>query len=386
MARSMLSVSSRYIKEGLLIYPKSIRSVEDIEYVGRYGVEALEGGFPLPNNDSIVSTRKMIDFILGLDDDSIVVVLISGGGSSLFEDPLENVSLDELREAYSLLMYKGLNVKEKTIVKKHISKVKGGRLVKYIYPRRCISLILSSVYDDDISAVAGGPTAPDPSTYEDAKNILNYYGIWEYMPTTVERIIMRGIEGELPETPKPGDPLFKNVNNIIVGSGRIGLKMMKAYAESIGYNAFFLTSRLVGEAREMGRMVGSLIEEMYYDYHPIEPPSILLIGGETTVKVRGDGVGGRNQEFLLPIIKIIKDIHGVSVIAFNTDGIDGISPAGGAVIDGCTYNESIKLGLSIDDALNNNDSYTFFSRLGRALISGSTGTDVNDYIIAVITL
>ncbi len=386
MMRGVLDRSEEYVKDGCIIVPKTRFIKADVEYLVNKGVEVLYGGFPLPNNDTINSSNRLLDFIMEIDEEETVIVLVSGGGSSLFEIPYENISLDELVKAYYTMMIHGLNVKERAVVKKHLSKVKGGRLASIIHPRRTVSLVLSSVFDDDISAVASGPTVPDLSTYEDAKNILVYYKLWRIMPTSIERTIMEGIEGLIPETPKPGEPIFDNVDNVIVGSGRIGLKMMRAYAESKGYNVFLLTSRFEGEAREVSKVIGALIEEVYKDNNPIEPPAVLLIGGETTVTLKGDGIGGRNQELLLPLISRIAGMHGVSIIAFNTDGRDGISPAGGAVIDGCTMHEALKYGLSIEDALERNDSYSFFDSLGRALITGDTGTDVNDYIIVLISI
>ena len=386
MMRGLLDKSGRYMRGSCIVVHKARSIKQDVKYLVDNGVEVLYGGFPLPNNETVSSSRRILDFIMNLDKDSILIILVSGGGSSLFEIPYKNISLDDLVKAYYTMMIHGLNVKERAVVKKHLSSVKGGRLASFIYPRRAVSLILSSVFDDDISAVASGPTVPDPTTYEDAKNILTYNKLWHLMPTSIERTIMEGIEGIIPETPKPGEPVFDNIDNVIVGSGRIGLRMMKAYSESKGYNAFLLTSRLEGEAREVGKVVAALVEEIYRDNNPVEPPAVLLIGGETTVTVRGDGIGGRNQELLLPLISRIGGMHGVSIAAFNTDGKDGISPAGGAIIDGCTLDEVLKYGLSIEDALGRNDSYSFFESLGRALITGDTGTDVNDYIIVLISI
>ncbi len=386
MGKALIKYSGKYIKDGYVIVPKTRTLKEDIDFLEENGINVLYGGFPLPNNDTITSSHIILDFIDKLGEDDKLVILISGGGSSLFELPLDNISLDDLAKAYYMMMIHGLNVKERAIVKKHLSKVKGGRLSSHIYPRKAVSLIISSVFDDDISAVASGPTVPDTTTYEDARNILSYYKIWKLLPTTVERTIMEGVEGEIPETPKPGESYFNNITNALVGSGRIGLKTMKAYSQSKGYNVFFLTSRIEGEAREVGKIVGALIEEVYKNNNPIEPPAVILIGGETTVNVRGDGIGGRNQELLLPLIRRIKGMHGVSIVAFNTDGKDGISPAGGAIVDGCTMDEVTRLGLSIEDALERNDSYTFFNNLGRALVTGDTGTDVNDYIVALISI
>ena len=386
MCKAVVDYAGQYMDRGLIIVDKKRVDWRDMNYLRENGVDIQYGGYPFPTKASIESSRKLINLILSAPEDMLIILLISGGGESLFEIPLDGVSINDLSNLYKLCRVRGIVPPDFATVIKHLSKVKGGRLAQFLYPRRTISLIVSPSMGKDVFDVAGGPTIPDETSYEDAKRILDFYNIWEELPTSVSRAIMEGIEGAYPETMRKGDPILKNITNIVVASGKSGLRSMKMYAELKGYNSFILSSRLIGEAREVGQVVASLVEDMYWDNEPIEPPSVLIAGGETSVNVEGDGVGGRNQELLLSIVRRLNGLHGVAVIAFNTDGIDGNSPAAGAVIDGCSLNDALSKGLYPEEFLKNNDSYTFFDRIDRKLVTGSTGTDVNDFIIAVINI
>jgi len=386
MCKAVVDYAGRYLEKGMLIVDKKRVDWRSMNYLRDNGVEVLYGGYPFPNKSSLTSSKKLLNLLLSAPEDKLILLLISGGGESLFELPLDGVSISDLRELYRLCREHGMPPHEFSVVIKHLSKVKGGKLSQYIYPRRAVSLIISPSLGRNVYDVAGGPTLPDETSFEDAKRILDFYGIWDELPTSVSRAVMVGIEGSYPETVRKGDPVFKNIRNIVVASGRSGLKSMKMYAELKGYNTFILSSRLIGEAREVGQVIASLVEDMYWDNAPVEPPSVLLAGGATSVNVRGDGVGGRNQELLLSIVRRLNGLHGVAVIAFNSDGVDGNSPAAGAIVDGCTLRDALKKGLYPEDFLKNNDSYTFFEKLNRVLITGSTGTDVNDFILVVINI
>jgi len=386
MSKALVDYSSQYLEKGLIIVDRKRVSWRVMNYLRNNGIDVLYGGYPLPDKHTFSSSQKLVNFISSAPEDKLVVVLISGGGESLFEIPIADIDADDISFLYKVCRDNAMRPHEFSTVIKHLSAVKGGRFAQYIYPRHGVSLIISQSLGHDIYDVAGGPTLPDESTFEDAKRILEFYGIWDDLPTSITRAIMEGIEGDLPETLRKGDPVFKYMENVVVASGKIGLKSMKIFSELKGYNSFLLSNRLVGEAREIGQVIASLVEDMYWDNEPIEPPSVLVAGGETSVSVRGSGTGGRNQELLLSIVRRISGLHGVAVIAFNTDGVDGNSPAGGAVIDGCTLSDALRKGLYPEDFLRENDSYTFFKYLSRALTTGATGTDVNDFIIVVINV
>lgn len=386
MCKAVVDYAGKHMVKGLVIIDKKRVDWREMNYLRESGVEILYGGYPFPTRDSLSSSKKLVNLILSAPEDMLIIVLISGGGESLFEIPLDGVSIEDLHELYKLCRLHGVFPHDFATVIKHLSSVKGGRLAQYLYPRKTVSLIVSPSLGKEVLDVAGGPTIPDETSYEDAKRILDFYNIWEELPTSVSRAIMEGIEGLHPETIRKGDPIFKNVTNIVVASGKSGLRSMKMYAELKGYNTFILSSRLIGEAREIGHVIASLVEDMYWDNVPVEPPSVLLAGGETSVNVRGGGLGGRNQELLLSIVRRINGLHGVAIIAFNTDGVDGNSPAAGAVIDGCSLSDALGKGLYPEDYLKNNDSYTFFDKIDRRLVTGSTGTDVNDFIIVVINI
>ncbi|MEM1560506.1 MAG: DUF4147 domain-containing protein, partial [Ignisphaera sp.] len=310
-------------------------------------------------------------------------ILISGGGSALFEVPERNVSLDDVGRLAKELMRRGADIFELNTVRKRFSRVKGGKLLRYIRARNIVSLIISDVIGDRLDTIASGPTAPDETSYGDVYSILTRRGLWNEMPETMRSIIEAGLRGELPDTPKSGDPIFSNVHNIIIASNAIALESMARKAEEYGFKSLILTSMVEGEAREVGKVIASIIKNILAYSRPVEKPVAILIGGETVVTVRGKGVGGRNQELCLSLAVSIKGLETVAV-CMGTDGIDGISPAAGAIVDGYTIDEGYRLGLDPIAYLENNDSYTYFSKINRAIITGYTGTNVNDVFLALI--
>ena len=386
MCKAIVDYASHNLRGGLVIADRRRVNWRDMDYLRDNGVEVLYGGYPYPDESTLKASQKLLNLIVSSPEDMTIVVLISGGGESLFEVPLDGIPISDLGELYRMCRSRGIPPHEFSIVTKHLSRVKGGKLAQHLYPRRTVSLIISPSLGKDVMDVAGGPTLHDNTTFDDAKRILEFYNIWDDLPTSVSRAIMTGIEGGYQETIRKGDPVLRNVSNVVVASGRHGLKNMKMYAELKGYNAFILSGRLIGEAREVGQVIASLVEDMYWDNEPVEPPSVLLAGGETSVSVTGPGTGGRNQELLLSIVRRVNNLHGVAVIAFNTDGVDGNSPAAGAVVDGCTLSDALSKGLYPEDYLKDNNSYEFFDRLDRKLVTGFTGTDVNDFIIVVINI
>ncbi|MEM2529229.1 MAG: MOFRL family protein, partial [Ignisphaera sp.] len=281
------------------------------------------------------------------------------------------------------LMRRGADIFELNTVRKRFSRVKGGKLLRYIRARNIVSLIISDVIGDRLDTIASGPTAPDETSYGDVYSILTRRGLWNEMPETMRSIIEAGLRGELPDTPKSGDPIFSNVHNIIIASNAIALESMARKAEEYGFKSLILTSMVEGEAREVGKVIASIIKNILAYSRPVEKPVAILIGGETVVTVRGKGVGGRNQELCLSLAVSIKGLETVAV-CMGTDGIDGISPAAGAIVDGYTIDEGYRLGLDPIAYLENNDSYTYFSKINRAIITGYTGTNVNDVLLALI--
>jgi len=312
------------------------------------------------------------------------MVLISGGGSALFEAPVEGLSLDEVGLVSRLLMANGADIYELNTVRKHLSMVKGGRLLRYI-KGEVVSLIISDVVGDDLSVIASGPTSPDPSTFQEAYTILLKRGVWSRIPESVRNYIVKGLNGEAPETPKPGDPVFKRVRNIIVASNIISLKAMAEEAAKLGYNPMVVTPYITGEAREVGKVVASIVKSVTSHDLPVEKPAALIAGGETTVTVKGKGIGGRNQELCLSISIETRRVDGDFIAAcMGSDGVDGVSPAAGAVVPSRLFSKAVEKGLNPLEYLENNDSYSLFNKLGLTIMTGYTGTNVNDFIVVLI--
>lgn len=377
MALAVEEVLGDLIADGVVIVPKGLKPPR----LDR--IKVMYGSHPVPDEDTINSTKELLK-LCSRGEEETFVVLISGGGSALFELPVEPITLNDLRVLTTQLLKCGADIKEINTVRKHVSMVKGGRLAELLYPSNVVSLILSDVVGDPIEFIASGPTAPDPTTYDDAVSLLKRYGIFDSIPASVREVLMRGLNGELRETPKPGDKVFDKVLNHVVASNYISLKAMEEEARKLGYNTLILTSMVEGEAREVGKLLAGVVKNIKKYDEPVRKPAAVLAGGETTVTVRGRGVGGRNQELALSVAISIAGLSDVVFASIGSDGVDGVSVAAGGIVDGETVLRGKGLGLNPYDFLNNNDSYNYLSRLGSAILTGPTGTNVNDLVIALI--
>lgn len=341
-------------------------------------------GHPIPDEGSLKGAKEILRIASMADENDLVIVLISGGGSALMEYPMEGISLEDLREMNRLLVLSGADIKEINTVRKHVSMIKGGRLAEVAYPATLISLIISDVIGDPLDTIASGPTAPDETTFQDAWEVLRNYSLIDKMPSSIVRVIRDGMEGKIPETPKPGDPVFENVTNIIVANNLKAIQAAEGVLRGLGYNTLLLGSRIQGESRHVGKMLAGLTASIKNEGVPISPPAAVLMGGETTVTVTGKGVGGRNQELVLGAVRHLAGLDGVAIASIGTDGIDGTSDAAGAICDGHTLERALREGLKPEDYLRNNDSYTFFSWLGDTITTGPTLTNVMDVIGIVV--
>ena len=334
---------------------------------------------PLPSKLGQEGVLEMLELVGEPDEETLVICLISGGGSSLLPLPGEGVHLTDKVEVTRALLKAGATIQELNIVRKHLSAVKGGQLAQRLYPSRVLSLVISDVVGDRLDSIASGPLYPDPSTFKDAERVLKKYGVWDSLPRGAEEALNRGLAGIVPETPKPGSEYFSRVSNIIVGSGSDACNAAAARLRRAKCKPIILTTSYEGEARSAGSFMGSIVQYRA----PLKRPSSLVAGGETTVSVKGDGRGGRNQEFALGASMKISGNHGIALVSLGTDGLDGSTDAAGAIVDGFTLRRSAGLGLSADDSLMRNDSYGFFRHLGDLVITGPTGTNVNDLAVAV---
>ncbi len=340
-------------------------------------IKAFEAAHPVPDENGLKAAKQILRLLSESGEDTLVVCLISGGGSALLAAPAEGINLSEKQKVTNALLKSGADINELNAVRKHISRVKGGRLAREAYPARIISLIVSDVIGDQLDIIASGPTSPDSSTWQDALNVMTKYRISE--PASVVEIIRNGAEGLLPDNPKPGDQIFDKVENIIVGSNRLALAAAKKEAETLGFTAEILTDSLRGEARDAARVLAS--DAMLKGPRPM----CLIAGGETTVTVKGAGKGGRNTELALAFSIEIEGREGITLLAAGTDGTDGPTDAAGAIVDGKTAKKARKAGVEPVHYLDNNDSYTFFELAGGLLKTGPTGTNVMDIDIILLT-
>jgi glycerate-2-kinase len=342
-----------------------------------------EAAHPVPDENGLKSTEILLNNLDNLTDRDCVFVLLTGGGSALLESLPENIALDDLQKLSSVLLQCSATIHEINCIRKHISRIKGGQLARKIHPARCITLALSDVIGDDLSVIASGPTSPDPTNFDDALVILEKYDVTNQIPKVILEHLTRGSKGEIPDTPKKEDEVFRTVSNIIVGNNRLALNRAKETAESLGFGTIILTSMLEGEAKEIAKVVASIVKEIQITDTPLKRPACILLGGEPTVRIEGSGKGGRNQELALAVA--LSHIHDPFVfVSVGSDGTDGPTDAAGAIVDQTTISRADSKGLIAQAYLNNNDAYNFFAPLGDLIITGPTGTNVMDVIFALI--
>ncbi|MHA1833599.1 MAG: glycerate kinase type-2 family protein, partial [Candidatus Baldrarchaeia archaeon] len=339
---------------------------------------------PIPGEEGVNSTKAMLEIARKAGKDDLIIALISGGGSALMPCPADPVTLEDKKTVTNLLLKCGATINEINVVRKHLSEFKGGQLAKTAYPATLVNLIISDVVGDPLDIIASGPTVPDSSTFQDAYNVLKKYNLLNKIPENIKKRIQLGLSGKIEETPKPGDKIFRNVHNILIASNRTACIAAVKKARELGINSMLLSTYIEGEARHVGAVLAGLAKEIHNYDTPIKKPAVIVCGGETTVTVVGNGKGGRNQELALGSALKISGLNGIVIASVGTDGKDGTSDAAGAIVDGQTLKRAQKLGLDATKYLANNNSYMFFKKLGDAIFTGTTGTNVNDLIIIVV--
>ncbi len=348
-------------------------------------VKVIEAGHPVPDESGLEGARAIVELASRAEEGDMVICLISGGGSSLLPLPAEGISLQDKQGTTRVLLACGATIHEINSVRKHISRVKGGGLARAVYPASLISLILSDVVGDDLDVIASGPTVPDSSSFQDCMSIFDKYGIRDKVPEAVLNHIRKGVEGKVPETPKPADPVFTRTQSVIVGSNLVCMEAAEKKASSLGYHTLMLSTMIEGETREVARVHAGIAKEILKSGHPLSPPACVLSGGETTVTIMGRGLGGRNQEFVLAAAIGLNGREGIVVLSAGTDGTDGPTDAAGAVADSQTIQRAEALGLNPADFLSNNDAYHFFEKLEDLVKTGPTNTNVMDLRIVLTT-
>ena len=343
-------------------------------------IELNECGHPVPDASGVAGARRIAELAARAGKDDLVVCLISGGGSALLPLPAAPITLEEKQTVTRLLLNCGANIHEINAVRKHISEIKGGQLARLAAPATVEALLLSDVIGDDLDVIGSGPTAPDASTFARVAAIFDHYGIAGAVPASVRDRIQSGLRGEIPETPKPGDALFRRVRNTVVGSNRLALGAASRCARGLGYRTLVLASEIQGETREVARMHAAIAREMANAGRPARPPACIITGGETTVTIKGRGLGGRNQEFVLAAAIDLAGLPDVVVFSAGTDGTDGPTDAAGAIADGGTLERNPEAARFLDA----NDSYPYFDGLGDLVKTGPTNTNVMDVRLLLV--
>jgi glycerate 2-kinase len=351
-------------------------------------VRCLEAGHPVPDERGEAAAAALEEIASRADERTLAIVLVSGGGSALLPAPMAPLGLRDKQAVTRGLLASGADIGEVNCLRKHLSRLKGGRLVGLLGGAAVLALILSDVPGDRLEAIASGLTVPDPSTYADALGITRQYAL--ELPAAAREVLERGLRGELEETPKPGDPRFARVHNVLVGTNRTGLEAARREAAALGYLPVVLSSRIAGEAREVGKVYAAIAldQRRFRDLSSGGRPLCLLAGGETTVKVRGRGKGGRNQECALAFLGELGEAgaaaEGIHFLAASSDGTDGPTDAAGAFASLMLLAESRRLGLEPAGFLRENDSNGFFEKVGGLLRTGPTNTNVCDYQICLV--
>jgi hydroxypyruvate reductase len=347
-------------------------------------VRLAEAGHPIPDTPGLQGSEEILSLVSGAGPEDLVLCLISGGGSALLPLPAPGLTLSHKQEATGALLACGATIHEINTVRKHLSAIKGGQLARAAFPARLVTLILSDVVGDDLDVIASGPTVPDPSTFGDCLAILEKYDLFDRVPAPVRRHLQRGFEGSASETPKPGDAFFNSGCNIVIGTNRDALEAARLSAARKGYRPLVLSAEIEGEAREVAQDHVAAAMDVMKEAGAATSPACILSGGETTVTLRGDGKGGRNQEFVLAAALDIDRMQDLVIFSAGTDGTDGPTDAAGAVADSETASRARKLGMDPVDYLRNNDAYHFFEKLDDLVMTGPTNTNVMDLRIMLI--
>ena len=341
-------------------------------------------GHPLPDKRGLSATRRCLKMLRRAGPDDCVVVFLMGGASSLLVEPASGITLADKQAATAALLKSGMAIRETNCVRKHLSAVKGGGLLRAAYPARVLTLAISDVIGDDPSVIGSAPGFHDPTTFRQAWKILQRHKLANKIPRAVKNHLLRGVRGEAPETLKPGSLLSRRSCFVVVASNQDSLAAARRKAESMGFTAKVLTAELSGDAQTKAREICRELKSMASVKKPGARPRCFLIGGETTVSVKGKGLGGRNQEFALACALELSGCRGIYLLSAASDGSDGPTDAAGAFVDGETFARARRAGLDPRRALRENDSYRFFHGLGDHFRPGPTGTNVMDFIFALV--
>ena len=341
-------------------------------------IELHECGHPVPDAAGVEGSRRIAALAADATAEDLLIVLISGGASALMPLPADPITLEEKQATTRLLLASGAAIQEINAVRKHVSSIKGGQLARLAAPATVVALMLSDVIGDALDVIGSGPTAPDESTFKTAWKVIEKYELQDRIPGVVRHRLEAGLLGEIEETPKAGNACFRRVQNVIVGSNRLAVDAAAQTARERGYRPVVLSTLIEGETRDVAGMHAAILREAIASGRPARPPVCFISGGETTVTLRGEGLGGRNQEFALACALALDKVPAAVALSGGTDGSDGPTDAAGAIADGHTLQRARLAGLDAAEFLARNDSYRFFDALGDLIRTGPTGTNVMD--------
>lgn len=348
--------------------------------VTRYGhgmsckkIEVVEASHPVPDRNGEIAAHRILEMVKGLSEDDLVIALISGGASSLLALPGVGLTLEDKQAVNGQLLRYGIPISEMNCLRKHLSAIKGGRLAAATFPARCVSLVISDVPGDDISLIGSGPTCADQSTAADALAIIDRYKL------DVPSAVLEFLNSPASETPKPDDLRLSRASAILIASPQQSLEAAAKVVREAGMTPVILSDSIEGEARELGSILAGIALQVRRFGQPALAPCVLLSGGETTVTVRGNGVGGRNVEFLMSLALKLQGAEGIHALSADTDGVDGSIEVAGAIIDPTSLRRARTLGIDVEKSLASNDGHSLFKMLGDQIITGPTRTNVNDF-------
>ncbi|MGB0909172.1 MAG: glycerate kinase type-2 family protein [Nitrospirales bacterium] len=376
MTETVQKLLGNKLDEGIVV-------VKDLPTRRFKNIEVHKAGHPTPDIRSQQAAIKVQKFVSSLTKQDLLIALISGGASSLLTAPVSGLTLKDKHSTTELLLNSGATIQEMNVVRKHLSTIKGGQFASST-PATIISLILSDVLGDDLATIGSGLTAPDTSTFLQARNILKKYSLWSHLPSPVRHHIKKGITGVILETPKPENPRFKHVHHVIIGNNQLAVQHIKKKASQLGLHSVVQPTFLQGEAKKVGNNIATLARDMTRTLKTIRRPVLLIWGGEPTVTVRGKkGKGGRAQECALSVAIGIAGLANIIMAGFGTDGSDGPTNVAGAVVDGKTILRANTKNLKAKIFLKSHDSYTFFKKVGGHITTGPSGTNVNDIYLVI---
>ncbi len=377
MARAMEDLLGNRITKGLIVVKYGF--TDELTYT-----ETVEADHPLPDQNGVGGTKKILELVDRAGEKDLVFSLISGGGSALLPQPAGNIVLEEKQAMTQKLLRCGASIDEINCIRKHISSTKGGQMARTAFPATTINLMLSDVVGDKMDVIASGPFVPDMSSFKDACGIIEKYRLND-IPQSIKDYLNAGLEGRIEDTPKDGDPVFDKVYNLIIGSNILALEAAEAEAQRLGYKTLILSSMIEGETKDIACAHAAIAREIVKTGRPLPSPCCIISGGETTVTIRGKGMGGRNQEFCLVAAMNISGIEkNIVMLSAGTDGNDGPTDAAGGMVDPLTLKRGEAAGISAEEFFNNNDSYNYLKKTGDLLMTGPTKTNVMDVRVILV--